>query len=108
MRMTLGRDPGSVVKTDRIDHERVSFPMTDRMPHPFGIHIFGMAAPVEKNLAMAGDVVLKEHDKQGRGLHQLVRKRRPGVGYAPGQAVCSGSVLRVVRSPLREQLLNPG
>src|ERR1019366_6354720 len=67
-----------------------------------------MTAPIQKDLPMARDVVLEEHDEQGRRLHQPVWKQSSGVGYAPWQAVSSGSVLRVVLRSLPKKHFHPG
>src|ERR1700735_1603137 len=67
-----------------------------------------MGAPVEKNLAMAGDIVLEKHDEKRRRLDQPVNEQSSGVGYASGHAVRSGSVLRIVRGPLAQQRFRPG
>src|ERR1019366_1360113 len=77
------------------------------MSHPSGVHIFWMAATIQKNLAVAGDIVLEEHDQKGGRLYQLIREQSPGVRYAPRQAMSPWGVLCVIRRPFPQQRLHP-
>ena len=100
-------EPGSIVEADAVDYQRVAFPMSDGMPHPHGIRIFGMTASVQEDLAMAWDIILEKHYEQSRRLNQLEGKQSPGIGDASRQAMRSGRVLGVVRGSFLEQSLGP-
>jgi hypothetical protein len=52
--MRVGIHPSSIVEADRIDHENVSVPFTNRMAHPGWICILGMLAGVQKTCRKPG------------------------------------------------------
>src|SRR5437879_12854044 len=91
MRMTFLINPGSVIETDRVDDQGISFPFTDRVAHISGIQILGMSPPVGVDLAH--DVVaLEEHDHPARNLDDLLWVgNEHDAGYA-GRKTTNGRV----------------
>src|SRR5215472_12766218 len=71
--MTCFVKPGQIVQADRVCHQRVAFPMADRVPHPVVAEIFRMIPPVGPYLA---DLMVPfEDDKHSlRALDNLERK----------------------------------
>src|SRR5580658_9654167 len=61
MRLSSGRETELIVEPDRIHHQRISLPMSDRVPSPCGEQIFGMTAPVQIDLPITGGVHFRDH-----------------------------------------------
>src|SRR5580658_5868204 len=82
--------PGLVVETDGIHHQRVAFPFTNRVTQPTGIWVLGKLAAVGEDLAIEVECLIKDDD-QSRSLENLER-HRSGVylGYALRQAMRVG------------------
>src|ERR1700733_1597551 len=97
VRMAHIVEPGSIVKADAVDYQRVAFPMSYGVPHPHGIRILGMTSSVQEDLAVARDIILEQHHQQAWRLNQLEGEQSSGVGDASRQAMRSGRVLGVVR-----------
>jgi|ERR1700682_1787417 len=51
MRMTHLIDPGLVVKSDRIDDKRISFPIANRIPHPGWSGVPRVSSSIREDLA---------------------------------------------------------
>src|SRR6266542_4546486 len=92
MRMAGGVEPRLVVEAHRVDDQRISLPMADRVSHPIRIRIRGMAAPIQKDLTMAGSVVLEEHDEEGGSVNELIGEERAGVGQSARETACAWRV----------------
>ena len=72
VRMTFPIEPGFVVETNRINHERIPFPLADRVPHPRGNQILGMLPSIHEDLAHKV-IVLEEHEHAAGNLNDLER-----------------------------------
>src|SRR5579871_5224506 len=107
MPMALWVEPSLIIEAHRVHHQRVAFPMADRVAHPIGVWIRWVPPPVQVDGAVAGNVVLKEHHKPDRSLHDFVRKERSRRGDAASQAARAWSILGVAGDALLKELLNP-
>src|SRR5215470_6492966 len=72
VRMTDVVEPRLIVEPHRVHHQIISLPVADRVSHPIRIRILGVPAPIEKDLPMAGCVILEDHHQEGRCLNELV------------------------------------
>ncbi len=87
--------PELIVKSDRIDHQRIFIPVTDGVPVPGRVGIFGML-PVHKDLPEAMNVALKQHEINAGRLSDSPRIRS-AARNAGGHAIGLGIVLRFPR-----------
>src|SRR6266516_650435 len=94
VRVSAEIEPKFVVESDRIDYQRVAFPVSDGVPVPGRIDILGMLAAVHEDLPVAMDVSFKQEEDVRWSLHDP-----PGVGgdtrHTRRQAVRLGIVLRL-------------
>jgi hypothetical protein len=75
------RQPAFVVISGGVYDQSVAFPMPNGMPFPCRVHILGMPAAIEKDLAVARSVRFVENDDQRKSLNEFVRER-PRMGAA--------------------------
>ena len=87
-------EPELVVEADRVDDERVAFPMANRVSIPRRIEISGMLASVHEDLTVAVDVALEQQERV-RGRLQDSPRIRVAPRYAGRETVGLGIVLRV-------------
>src|SRR5580704_12911881 len=94
LRVPMARavEPRLIVEPHAIDHQRIPLPMPNRVSHPSRIRILRMAASIQVDGAMAGNIVLKEHYQTRWGLNQLKWEQSSGSGDATREAMRSGSV----------------
>src|SRR5262245_2708417 len=52
VRRALTAEPGFVVESDRVDHQRVAIPFRNGVTHPERVHILRMNTPIEKQLSI--------------------------------------------------------
>lgn len=60
--VTVIVQPPSVVESDPVDYQCVSFPFTDRVPGPGWIWILGMVTTVQEDLAETRLLILEHQD----------------------------------------------
>ena len=79
-------EPEPVVESDGVDDKGVAFIVCDRVAVPRRIEILGMFSLVQKDLAIAVDISLKEKEDVGRRLQDSPRIGRYA-RYAGWQAI---------------------
>src|SRR6266699_994210 len=65
-------EPALVIQSDRVNDKSISIPLADGIAHPRWFQLFGMAPAIGPDLAPDA-LVLKEHERAVRGLHDLKR-----------------------------------
>src|SRR5207302_10000206 len=70
--MTSRVEPCPVVQANGVHDERVSFPFSDGIAEPCGVHVFWMTAPVRVDDAKRV-LVLETDGRYGGGLNDLKR-----------------------------------
>src|SRR5260370_41693222 len=71
MRVAGAIKPKLVVESNRVHHQRVSFPLAYRVAIPGGIQVLGMAAPVHEDLPIGVHVPFQQENDQLWGLDKL-------------------------------------
>ena len=97
-------EPGAVIESGALDHQRVAVPVAYRIAHPVGIRVARERAPVEEDLAV-GEIV-GEHHNQRRGLNDFARAST-GAG-AEGEAENAHVVFEEVFFTLLRERIGPG
>src|SRR5258707_1075502 len=111
MREARAVEPCLVIESNRVDHQRVSFPPADRVAHPRGIQIFGVLVGAGGINLPHKVIELEEFDYTAWRLNDLERKgmhvdsRHTG-WEASNFVACSwvheiGGILHCSRSPGR-------
>src|SRR5689334_18751865 len=59
VRMAHKIEPEKIVEPDRLDHQRVALPVTDRVAVPRGLFVVGMLAAIHEDLPETMDVALE-------------------------------------------------
>ncbi len=104
VRMTNRIQAGPAVEVDRVDHQRVAFPMTHGVAEPGG-DAFAMRTAVDRRHREPG-VLFEEKSKVGIALHDLHRLRCvDGAGHAEREA--GAGVVAVRRVVLLPACLSP-
>ena len=75
VRMSFAIEPGAIVETAALDHQRVSFPMPHRVAHPVGIGILRKFASIHEYLPVQTKRLVKDNHLI-RILNDLARHRR--------------------------------
>src|SRR5437016_7146461 len=101
MRVTYSIEPGPVIESHRLDHQRVALPVADRIPHPGRVRIFRQLPSIHMDLPVApGAALIEQRHKSGRlddAAHRIEYYRRTG-----RRAVRSRNVLVEVLASLRD------
>ena len=98
--------PGLLEKADRVDDQRVAFPVGARVAVEGGLQIFRMIGPIDEELAIHVRVALEEHQ------HEFgCRKERGVIGSrsrrTTGQTACFKIFRALIGSAIRDDLRGP-
>jgi hypothetical protein len=110
MRVSGKIKPGSVIKSGRGDHERVSLPVPNRITEPGGIHLLGKPAAIGEDGssgAAVGDTLI-DNKRQRRGLDDPRHARKMVERRRVRQAVRARTVRSHIEQVLLVHLLCPG
>ena len=100
-------EPRLAVLPDRLDDERIAFPVADGVPHPGRLGVLRQRAAVGEDLPVDRSRLVQE-DHHVRSLHDLEAVRDVVLlGDARGPAAHAGMILAVVLDPFLVERLRP-
>ena len=96
-------------QSDRVDDQRVCFPLADGISHPGQLQIAGMRTPIRGNHTKEMHVLIKDHNIAG-GLNPLLRIGRQYYPWKPnGQTKRLWIIVTQVPGPfVIEEILSTG
>src|SRR6185503_19689220 len=100
-RMTGPIEPGPVVESGGVNHERVAVPMSDRVPQPGRVRIVWELPSIHVDLPVASGATLEEHRHDSRRLDDPVHRVDHFRGAAR-QAVRNGIIAPEVFDAFQE------
>src|SRR5262245_38194484 len=112
LRMSVEVQPASVIETSRDYDERVGLPVTDRVPQPHGIGIFGQCASIGEDPAenFIGPVASVNNHGHVRNLDDLLVNSAEGIQRREPsrQATRHRALLAEIQQPLSKDRSRPG
>jgi hypothetical protein len=112
LRMSVEVQPASVIETSRDYDKRVGLPVTDRVPQPHGVGIFGQCASIgeDRSEDFIGPVASVNNHGHVRDLDDLLVNSAEGIqGRKPSrQATRHRALLAEIQQPLSKDRSRPG